>query len=401
MQNKQSLPTAAAFNKMFLEDLECGAKANGIEVPPTGPGTHYGLTATAASNAVSTIVEAIQVADNAIDPLTCDSDDLEEMRIRDGLSEIPATGATGTVSLIAYGFAKAPNGVQFQGPGGVVGRTKAVNNAVAAKTTLSADFVITTTGITALAAGMQLQIAGGPMNLASTGTITAIVDGTGVESDDHKRQRILNRRQYPPQGGNWSHMREVALSCPGVDDAYVYPTLGGSSSCRVVLLQNGTQENNWARAVPDSVVAVAKAAFKATFDDDANRIDVVSAVEQLVDALIYVEIRDIGTANFGAYIDTFLLATSKLGPGECTTEPKRLRRCYRHPFPGAAAANGFLLGQPCSLTSMQLSAVQVKYPEVLNIAYKSLTASSPTVPGSLRNPPNVLRIGGVTFTDVP
>lgn len=488
---KLDSPSAADLERQFLDDIELGAIENGIEVPPTGPDTHYGMTATGAANLVSIIISDIQLCDNDIDPLNAVGDALEEIRIKDGLPELSPTAATGTLTAIAYGIVTVPIGLQFTGPGGVVGYiTDEVSNPSSTQTTLPLNYTFTNKGATGLAQGTQIRFLNGPMNLASTGNIVTINDGTDVESDDHKRDRIMNRRMYPPQGGNWSQLRETGLSSSSVDDCYVFPTIGGPTTARVVLLQNGTQANGYARSVPEAVVIEQRSLFVDAYPKDSDLIDVKSTGETLIDVVVSITIPQSSSSkwtdlspwpelpllvsavatnritlddisgytgshsapvlnahlvlwsvanraayrchvsnvvnstqfdvawddalptgtvppqigdwffadspNMKSYITTFLNAMATLGCGENTTTAARLRRSFRHPIPGATAGN-VVIGQPYTLSSTQLTAVQSAYPEISNINYAYLPVSVPAIPGSVMTPPNTLRIRNIAF----
>lgn len=385
------------LEKQFLDDIEQGARQLGIDVPPTGPGTHFGLTAVGAGNLVSLVTTDVELADADTDPLTATGDALEEIRVADGLPVIPPTAGTGILSATALGVVDVPAGLQFQGPGGVTGvTTERSGNAAKYQVPLSIPFALKTTGRTGIQDNAQVKFNNGPLNLATSANITSLTDGTDTESYDHKRLRILNRRQYPPQGGNWPHLRETALDVPGVDDAYVYPALGGGCSVRVVLLQNGTASNDWKRAVDSSIVTAARDVFAAAFPTESERYNIVSAVEQFVDITVRFTLMPKALPQLQAYSDAFLNACSKLGPGENITDRVRLKRSYRHPLQGAAVGS-FIIGQPWSISSQQLTVVQEAFSEIMNLQFDSITATAPNVPGSIRLPPNVLRVRSVTF----
>lgn len=386
------------LEKQFLEDIEQGARQLGIDVPPTGPGTHFGLTAVGAGNLVSLVLTNVELADADTDPLTATGDALDEIRVADGLPKLAPTAATGVLITTALGVVDLPAGLQFQGPGGSTGiTTEHAGNGSQLKTTLAIPFALQTTGVSGYIQGTQIKFNNAPLNLATSGNVWSLTDGTNEEGDDHKRFRILNRRMYPARGGNWAHLRETALNVPGVDDAYVYPALGGGGSVRVVLLQNGSASNDWKRAVDSSIVTAARDAFDAAFPTESERYSVVSATEQFVDVVIRATYMPKTSPTLQAYQDAFLVACSKLGPGENITDRVRLKRSCRHPVQGAAAVGSIVISQPWSISSLQLAKVQEAFPEIMNLQFDSITATAPNVPGSIRLPPNVLRVSSVTF----
>jgi|GEM_PF-1927818 len=392
--------THATLQAGFLEDIELGASAAGIEVPPTGPGTHFGLTALGAGNLGSLVLTNVDLADADVDPTRAEDDALDELREGDGLPVVPPTSGAGLLSVLAYGKVTVPAGLRFQCPGGAIGITTAsAANVTRLQMELTIPFSLLTPGETGLKVDAQVVFLGGPLNLATSGHITEIEDGQDLESNEHKRGRIMNRRQFPVQGGNWSQLRETALNVPGVDDAYVYPALGGTASVRVVLLQNGTPPNNWKRAVEVTVLEAAKAKFAEEYPTNATRFSIVSVGEHFTDVIIRIELNPGVEPALEAYETAFREACSKLGPGENVADPVRLRRCrcFRHPIEGASVGN-VVLGQPMGISQRQLSQLQAQFPEIVNISYDTLSAPGPPIPGSLRVPPNVLRPRTVTFT---
>jgi len=396
---KQNI-THKDLEKGFLEDIELGATDAGVDVPPTGPGTHFGLTALGAGNLGSLVPTNIALADSDLDPRTSTGDALDELREGDGLPVVGATSGAGLLSALAYGRVNIPAGLRFQCPGGAIGiTTTSAINVTRLQTELTIPFSLLTPGETGLKVDAQVVFLGGPLNLATSGHITEIEDGQDLESDEHKRGRIMNRRQFPVQGGNWSQLRETALNVPGVDDAYVYPALGGPSSQRVVLLQNGSLDNNWRRAVEPTVLEAAKTRFAEEYPTDATSYSIVSVGEYFTDVTIRIALSPGVEPSLEAYTTAFREMCAKLGPGENVADPVRLRRCrcFRHPIEGASVGD-VILGQPAAISQRQLSQLQARFPEITDIFYDTLSAPRPPIPGSLRVPPNVLRPRTVLFT---
>lgn len=290
------LPDAAAAEKQILEDIELQARDLGIDVPPTGPGTHLGLTAKALANVGSIVISNVELYDNDVDPTRAEDEALNEIRVGDGLPALEPTPGYGTIKAIAYGVVSIPAGLEFQAPGGFVGRTMEYRrNTQPIQAELSFPFKFKTPGATGLSRGTQVRFNRGPLNLATSGNIVELVDGTDVESNEHMRDRVMNRRQNPVQGGNWSQLRETALNVPGVDDAYVHPGLGGSGTSRIVLLKNATS-SDYSREVPDSVLTEARATFAEKYPTEAARFSIVSAVDSFFDVIIYLNL-PIGSAQ--------------------------------------------------------------------------------------------------------
>ncbi len=92
--------------------------------------------------------------------------------------------------------------------------------------------------------------------------------------------------------------------------------------------------------------------------------------------------------NMDTYVSTLLSAMEQMGPGEKTANASVLTRGYRHPTPQSA--------WPSSLNATQLKAIEDTGTEVLDTSYYFRSATTPTVPASVSNPPVVLiphRIG--------
>lgn len=86
--------------------------------------------------------------------------------------------------------------------------------------------------------------------------------------------------------------------------------------------------------------------------------------------------------NLTAYGDTWVALFEALGPGEMTTDPDRLPRSLRNP--NAADED------PHSMTRATLKGVTGKHVEITDITFGYAPATSPTVPATVDDPPNIL-----------
>lgn len=89
-----------------------------------------------------------------------------------------------------------------------------------------------------------------------------------------------------------------------------------------------------------------------------------------------------GAQNLEAYGDTWVAMFEALGPGEITSDANRLPRAIRNP----EAANE----DPYSVNSKALALMAGKHPEISNISFGYSPTTSPTVPASVDDPPNIL-----------
>lgn len=89
--------------------------------------------------------------------------------------------------------------------------------------------------------------------------------------------------------------------------------------------------------------------------------------------------------NIGNYGKTWLSLMEQLGPGENTSDTALIAngRALRHPF----VASG---GKRYSLSGAQLKELERQHPEVEDAAYAYRSKSSPTVPATVEDAPNIL-----------
>lgn len=86
--------------------------------------------------------------------------------------------------------------------------------------------------------------------------------------------------------------------------------------------------------------------------------------------------------NMDTYVAEFLAAMALMGPGEKTANVSVLTRGYRHPIPTAS--------WPYSLDSSILKKVENSGDEVTDTDYYYRSTTTPAVPGSISDPPNIL-----------
>ena len=86
--------------------------------------------------------------------------------------------------------------------------------------------------------------------------------------------------------------------------------------------------------------------------------------------------------NAQTYVDAFLESMAMMGPGEKTSNASVLARGYRHPLP----VNSW----PYALNATVLKTVSNSGTEVLDTSYYYRSTTTPAVPGSVANSPNIL-----------
>lgn len=170
---------------------------------------------------------------DARDPLTATGEDLDNFRQGLGLPVVEQGIASGSVRASITGAVTIPGGSQLVLPSGAMAR---VPRNVLADSATAIPVVATESGTRGNArAGETARFVSPPVNVAEDATVIEMTGGTGSETDDRKRRRILNRLRATPRGGSWGHMREIVLNAvPSIDNVFVYPALGGPASAKVV-----------------------------------------------------------------------------------------------------------------------------------------------------------------------
>lgn len=237
---------AAELRDRLLRDMRLGAIDTGIEDPPTQPGSDWFLLASGIGNIAILGFGNINSAESAANALDAQGDDLDAIREADGLPVVTQTGSAGKVIVTVLGPASIPSGTQLRLPNGLLIRTVGSYLNPSDQDEIDVEAVDVGTG-TNLASGEKVTFVTTPTNIGETAVVSdgaPLIGGTGEESEAQKRDRILNRRRNRPAGANWAQLREWAREARGdVQDAYVYPALGGPGSCKIVPVRKFDREN--------------------------------------------------------------------------------------------------------------------------------------------------------------
>lgn len=310
IQSDIKYPTAAELKAQFIEDLELQAIDAEIDPPPVAPGSDWDLLATSSSNRMSQVVAAVQTLDNDSNPLVAAGAPLDELLKRNGLPEVLPAPGSGQVQASISGTATVQAGTKIQASGmkGTVART--LLNATGAP---AVDIVMDATGpLTNLPVGSKVRFMNQPANVATEATVIAtFTGGTGVESEDRKRTRLLTALNNPPGGGNWSQMVLEAYAASGsIGGAFCYPAIGGPSSNKLVLTSNTTTIT---REVSDSVIALVQARLLEKFPAELWANVVQSAINQSVDVALSVRLPVSGSGVWRANGPVTPLAVTYVG----------------------------------------------------------------------------------------
>lgn len=287
------LPTASEWKRQIIEDIELQAIDAGVTIPPTAKGSDFDLKATALGNSLA-VLTANQVQQDAdSDPTRATGAALEEIRIGDGLPEVLASAASGKVIVTntALTSITIPDGAGMLCPGAMPARVVGAHTGVVTGSEVS--FVMAKPGVAGnLDADTVVRFTAPVPGLASEATIAEdIVNGSDSETDARKRRRILNRRQNPPACGNVGHLRELALNATNaIDNAHVYPAIGGTGSCKVALsapwFSSGGGQSRVASA---AAIATVSSVYTAELPTDERLYVVESVANELVDLRVIVD----------------------------------------------------------------------------------------------------------------
>lgn len=79
--------------------------------------------------------------------------------------------------------------------------------------------------------------------IESTSNVQSItLEGADVETDEKLRERLIDRIQRPPSGGNANDYKQKSLEVPGITRAYVFPLAQGRGTVVVKCLQDGQSD---------------------------------------------------------------------------------------------------------------------------------------------------------------
>jgi len=261
-------PNSNAIRADFLSDIELECRTLEIDDPPVQPGTDWWLLGTAISKIALVCYANIEARDAAASELTATGDALDAKREALGLPVVDASPATGRVVLtvdgtrtLVEGSQLLYNGIRYEVSQTYVG-------------VVDDDEVLVTCldrGVSGnQVAGTELKFVSPPLGIEETAIVSSQVPLTGgvdAEDPERKRSRILNVRRYKPEGGagKIGHLRELAFnSLASLQNVFIYPALGGPSSCKVSVTRKYDAANrNYTRALDDAALAIVRSAIHA------------------------------------------------------------------------------------------------------------------------------------------
>lgn len=287
--NKLYTPSSAAeIRDDFLTDIRIEARKYATEDEVdrvTRPGTDWFILATAVGNLGLLQYSNIATADSNTSVLYASGNSLDEWRSTFGLSEISSAPSSGrlVVSLQPANAVVNFNNHEFVLPNGKRGKVAGVVVGV----TDQGEVPVTTIDAGSdcnLAAKSIVRFVSPPPNVKSEAKVSVnspLTGGVDKETDERKRDRILNRLQTIPAGGNWGYAIEQAMNALAtVQYAFVYPALGGPASEKVVVVRDIDPDSYvFARSLSTQATSIVRDALHSTMPDDIE-IVVASVAEQ-------------------------------------------------------------------------------------------------------------------------
>lgn len=285
---------SAELREVFLRDLRLAAIDTGITVePPTQPGTDWYLLAEATSRHAMIGVGNQALSDRDRSVLTATGTALDNIRKELGLPEVTASGSTGKILPTILGTTTILGGTEFVLPNGFRGRVVGTYENPVQGDELDVES-IDVGSTTNLGPGVVVKFVTPPVNVATEAKVSTgspLTGGTDVETDERKRQRILNTLQNKPAGGNWADIRQRVLDNFGaVQDCYIYPALGGPSSAKVVPVKDfDLSTNDFSRSVTSATQQSVRALIFSKLSI-GNQNVIQASVDQPADFTLLVQI---------------------------------------------------------------------------------------------------------------
>lgn len=287
----------------WLKNYKVGMIIAGVDNPAIEPGSEPYIRATANANIALTLFAQIQLAANDSSELTAEGDALDDIREATGLPEILARPAAGELVASIVGTASVTfvDGLEFQLENGLRGQVNGTQIGIQ-NGDLVQVIMIDSGSASNADAGDEVTWLNPPLYVNTTAQVgpDGLIGGTDEETDNEKRERILDRRRQVPAGGNWGYLVELAEnSTDVVQKAFVYPTLGGPGSVKVVVTKSqNASTGDWSRIVPDSSLSLVRTAIFSNMPVPYEII-IESITEEDSDVSLSMELSDVnGFENF-------------------------------------------------------------------------------------------------------
>lgn len=289
------VPDIETLRDQFLSDFELSSADYGVENPPIEPGTDWYALAVAEANLHGISCQNVALAQKDTTPIEAEGPKLDEWRQTFGLPVVPAGRSRGRIIVETTGVASIQADVQLTHATGT--RYATLNTKVNIQNNEEVDIICLDPGEAGnLEPGEKLQFVSPPNNVKTVAYVSEeepLTGGTDDEDDDHKRDRVLNRTENAPGGGNWGQLVQIALdSSPAVQGAYAYSALGGPASTKVVITRRFDEKRRiFSRAPSDTLVTLVRNAIQ-TNAADSLAVVVQAAADANLDVSMQMSIPD-------------------------------------------------------------------------------------------------------------
>jgi uncharacterized phage protein gp47/JayE len=217
---------------------------------------------------------------------TAEAEFLERWASIWGVQRLAATPATGTITFtVAPGAADIPAGTLVQTLDGTQFQTTA---------DITVSGLQATTTVTAVApsaasngyAGQTANLVTPVLGVQTAAVLGLLAGGGDLESDDSLRERLLNRIQQPPQGGDANDYVQWTLATPGggATRAWVVAEQFGQGTVGVAFVCDGNGAG--AAILPSAAQIAAVAAFIDTVRPVTAHVTVYAPVAVPIDFAI-------------------------------------------------------------------------------------------------------------------
>lgn len=167
----------------------------------------------------------------------------EENLLRDGsifgVVRKPADFASGNVEFTGINGTLIPQGTEVQRSDGVIFLTQ--NNVTITGGIAQDEVVCETAGVSGnTETGNQMQLVSPIAGADNTVTVLTpgLSGGVDIEDIEEYRQRVLDRKRQPPQGGNENDYKTWALEVPGVTRAWPYENYLGPGTVGLTFVRD-------------------------------------------------------------------------------------------------------------------------------------------------------------------
>lgn len=262
---------------------------------PIEPGSDNDIIATAVSNIGLLLFQNVNSAEAAHDVLNATGEDLEQIRIAEGLAEVAASGSHGKITITVSGSTTIANGTALTLPNGLAATV--VGTYVNPQDQDEIDVESVDVGSnTNFPAGAVVRFDVAPTNVSEDAVVSEsqpLTGGTDSETDSRKRDRILNARRNRPGGGNWGQVRQWGLDASGgTQDIYVNPALGGPGSMKATPIRKFDVKNNdYSRVMSDAETQIVRSYIQGKMPEPMEVV-ITAVADESVDVAIEVTLPD-------------------------------------------------------------------------------------------------------------